>query len=165
MDVTNCIRRGRISRSAASGVGVSDADRFRRSAAPGQALIETMLVLPFFMLMMMALAEFGIYFYRSNLMENTIQHMGRMAARNATHTQLDAYMDDKLTSFSNLALEVQDTAGVAITEWSSSDAIEITVSGTVAPVMPIGVFNYFAPGTEFFPSEFTMTARKQVYVE
>lgn len=131
----------------------------------GQALIETMLVVPFFILLMMILAEFGIYFYRCNLLENTVQHMGRMAARRATFTEIETYMNTKLSALSP-ELTVEDESDVSVSSWTSDDEIEITLSATLTPLMPIGVLNIFAPaGTEFFPSSFTIQSRKAVFVE
>ncbi len=135
----------------------------------GQALIETMVVLPFFLLLMMCLAEFGIYFYRANLIENAAQQFGRLAARNATLAEIQAALDAMKTANPMLdsispALEVRDAAGASITEWASDDQIEMRLTASAAPVMPIGVFNMFG-GVDFFPASFSFASVKQVYVE
>lgn len=141
------------------------------SSQRGQALIEMILTLPFFILLLMILAEFGIFFYKSNLIENTTQQIGRMAARGASYDDLNTYMNDHLSAFSAAvvppALEVlnEDGADVSATGWNSDDALEVKISATVKPVMPVDVFNIFAPTKDFIPDQFTLEARKKVYVE
>lgn len=130
----------------------------------GQALIETMLVVPFVILLSMVLAEFGIYFYRANMIEDTTQQMGRMAARNATHTEINSYMNSKLSALSP-TLTVYDTGTTVITTWTSNMLIEVRVSATVAPVMPVSALNIFTGGTNFFPTSFSLQSKKQVFVE
>lgn len=130
----------------------------------GQALIETMLVVPFAILLAMILTEFGLYFYRSNMIEDTTQQIGRMAARGATYSTINTYMNTKLSTMSP-SLTVKDTGAATITTWTSNMLIEITVSATVSPIMPTGALNIFAGGASVFPSTFTLQSKKQVYVE
>ncbi len=145
-------------------------NRDRRSivaAEGGQALIETMLVVPFFILLMMVLGEFCIYFYRVNLLENTAQQVGRMTARNATYDEINSYASDKLSSLGPTpVVTVKDAGGVEVTDWESDDSLEIKIMvEAVESVLPIGVLNVFAPGTDFFPENYTIASVKQVYVE
>lgn len=136
----------------------------------GQALVETMLIMPFFILLMMILAEFGIYFYRMNMLENTAQQIGRMAARGAAYEDLETYMNANLASFKKTTppsptLKVLDDVGDEVTTWESDDALEIRLGATVSTVMPIDALNVFAAGKTFFPDQFALECRKKVYVE
>lgn len=130
-------------------------------------MIEAMLIVPFFILLMMIMLEFVIYFYKSNVVENTAQHIGRMVARGATHADISAYADDKLASITptSTSIEVRDAADAVVVAWASDDALVIRLTATVEPLMPIGVLNIFAPGTDFFPDEYNLGSAKQVYVE
>lgn len=134
------------------------------SSGRGQALLETMFVLPVVLVLIMILSEFGIYFYRANLLETTAQTMGRMAARGSTKAQVESYMTSRISTL-NPTLAVVDNAGTAITSWSSDQAIRLTVTATVTPVMPISALNIFGGGAQIFPASFTLRAVKTVYVE
>ncbi|OGH55808.1 MAG: hypothetical protein A3G34_00100 [Candidatus Lindowbacteria bacterium RIFCSPLOWO2_12_FULL_62_27] len=136
----------------------------RRPPQQGQALAETMLMVPFFILLMMLLAEFGVYFYRSNLLEDTAQQVARMAARNATLSDIQNYSNEKLYTLQP-QLAVLNALNEPVDAWSSDQTLQIKLTATVQPVMPISALNIFSPGTDFFPAAFTLESKKQVYVE
>lgn len=130
----------------------------------GQALLEMVFILPFVLILIMAVSEFGIYFYRANVVENTAQTMGRMAARGATQTEIQAFMNSQMSLLSP-TVTVKNSSGTTITSWSSDQQIEMTVSATASVVMPIGVLNTFGGKTNFFPSTFTFKSTRTIYVE
>lgn len=121
-------------------------------------------VLPFILLLIMVVAEFGIYFYRSNILENTTQTLGRMAARGSTNSTLQSYLTSQISSL-NPTLTVANSSGTTITTWSSDASIKLTVTATVSPVMPVSALNIFGGGAQLFPTSFTLTSIKTVYVE
>lgn len=130
----------------------------------GQTLLEMVFVLPFILMLIMVVSEFGIYFYRSNLIENTSQTMARMAGRGSTNAALTSYMNTQLGSL-NPTLAVKNSAGTAITTWTSNQQITMTVTVSAAPVMPISALNIFGGGSAMFPTTLTMRSVKTVYVE
>ena len=130
----------------------------------GQALLEMVFILPFILILIMAVSEFGIYFYRANVVENTTQTAGRMAARGATSTELQSFLTSQMSKLSPV-VTVKSSSGTTITSWSSDQQIELSVTATASVVMPIGVLNTFGGKTNPFPSTFTLKSTRTVYVE
>lgn len=130
----------------------------------GQTLIEMILILPFFLLLIMVLAELGIYFYRSNQIENVAQTVGRMVARRATFGETQAYIQKTLNTI-NPKLSVRNSDGAEIVSWSSDQQLELRITATVNPVFPVKALNVFTPGSDFFPATFTLQSVKTVFVE
>lgn len=138
----------------------------RQVVAPrrGQALLEMVFILPFILILIMTVSEFGIYFYRANVVENTTQTAGRMAARGATSTELQSFLTSQMSRLSP-SVTVKNSSGTTITSWSSDQQIEVTVTATASAVMPIGVLNTFGGKSNIFPSTFTFRSTRTVYVE
>ncbi|MBI4178097.1 pilus assembly protein [bacterium] len=136
----------------------------RRGAGEGQSMIEMVLVLPFFMLMVMVLAEFVVYFYRSNQLENAAQTAGRLASRGASADELEAHLDEHLTSL-NPKLTVRNADGAVVRIWSPEDKIKLGVRIMFKPLFPVGALNVFSPDADFFPGIFILESVKTVLVE
>ncbi len=130
----------------------------------GQAVLEMLFVLPFILVLIMVVAEFGIYFYRCNVLENTAQTAGRLAARGATKTEIQTYLTQQISTFSP-SLTVANNSGVTITSWSPDTSIQLTITATVTPVMNIAPLNIFGNSATLFPSSFTLKSVKTVFVE
>ena len=130
----------------------------------GQALLEMVFILPFILILIMAVSEFGIYFYRANVVENTTQTMGRMAARGSTKSQLQSFLTSQMSTLGP-SVTVYNSSGTAITSWSSDQQIKLTVTATASRVMPIGVLNVFGGKSNIFPSVFIFNSTRTIYVE
>ena len=130
----------------------------------GQALLEMVFILPFILILIMAVSEFGIYFYRANVVENSTQTMGRMAARGATKSEMQSFLTSQMSTLSP-SVTVMNSSGTAITSWSSDQQIKLTVTATASRVMPIGVLNVFGGKSNIFPSVFIFNSTRTIYVE
>ena len=136
----------------------------RAGCGRGQALLEMVFILPFILILIMAVSEFGIYFYRANVVENSTQTMGRMAARGATKSEMQSFLTSQMSTLSP-SVTVMNSSGTAITSWSSDQQIKLSVTATASRVMPIGILNVFGGKSNIFPSTFIFNSTRTIYVE
>jgi len=142
----------------------------------GQALVETVLLFPFLLVMVLVLVEFGFAF-------NAFITVNSASAEAARYAAVGGPLDDGLCSPSASPVSIEgvavrasgaavDCADVDVTymklmpggQYVRGDAVTVRVTRTYATVTPLGeLFSKFSFGT--FPSEMTLSACSEARLE
>ena len=130
----------------------------------GQSIIEISLVMPFLLFIIMLLAEFSIYFFRSNRVEEISQLASRLAARNSSYTTIQNTVNNRISDL-NPVVTVYDVNENSIQSWNTDDQIEIRLVATFPVVTPVKLLNIFSSENPIFPNDWTIRTNKVVLVE
>jgi Flp pilus assembly protein TadG len=138
-----------------------------RDTDAGQALVEFSMILPFMLILMFALVDFGRAFYTWLLVTNGAREGARVGATQVTQAQIEArVMDSMCSDFSSGDCGIDETKlsiNVTNAQGARGEAVEVDLSYQFEFVTPMGDIIGFIGGSSF--SAPTITAHSSMRLE